>query len=233
MSVSGGEYSFSNITQKIAEILALPNDRGSGVAGFSSYGDNALIVAATQQAILDPNGIRTKLRTTSVLNNIAGVKGDLQWRRDQSLAAYFRISLEQTSNCRVFFGLTDRATNMVDAVPTATVVNITANYFGIQFDSGVDTNWKFIRNDNAGNGTRSDTGIVASAGSILHLYLWTFPTASGNKIIAQLGHDTNRVQFVSDLPLNTANMCYECDIRTLAAVAKGIEIGKVILMQVY
>ncbi len=225
MSVLGGDFNYSEITRKIAEILAKPDDAGSGIPGFTAYGDNALISATTKQAVKDADGIRTRIATSAVLNNNAQVNGDLQWRRDQFVAGYFKVKLQQITNCRAFFGLSDRFTNMVDST------SITANYFGIQFDSGMESNWKFFRNDNSGSGTRTDTTIAAST-NILDFYFWLFATAGGNKIIAQLGHDVDRVLFTSDLPLNTANMGYECSIRALAATAKGIEIGKIFLLQV-
>lgn len=222
MSVLGGEFHFSDVTRKIAEIQAVPTFSDP----FLAYGDGLFIVKNSQSLVRDSNGVRGRLTTSSVPGNTAGMQGEQQWRRDQACAAYFRFKVFSTGILRMFAGLTDYSDFMAKSS------DITANYCGVAFDSSVDTEFQWYRNDGGLHGNRSSTGRIFG-NEVLHLYIWTIPDFAGGKIIMQLGHDSERVQFITDIPQDASNLKYDVSIQALASGARAIEIGKIFLEQVY
>lgn len=213
-----GEYK-QNIERRITDIWP---QIFNGSAIFVSGADNAITAGVIGPSITN-DGIACIVATNGTLNNVAGVKGELMYKRILNPDAYFRFRINQTASMRFFVGLTDAPnTEMVDND------NVTQNFAGIQFStSRGDSSFKFIHNSGGTMPAPTDTGIAANSTDIYDFYMWTYKSAAQNKIIMQLVGPTSsfRTSFTTNLPVETTSLRYGVYLKALASSVKSFTAG--------
>lgn len=208
-----GEY-VRAISRRVTRVYAQPNN-GSPV--IFSDADSAIVASITHASIIDNDGIRSQLGTSSVLNDIAQVKGDTMYRRGLNVDAYIKFKLNQNTNVRFFAGLA-LGNNSVSADQPST------HLMGIGFSSAAgDSTFKFLHGDGPTLCVREDTFVPWSSG-IHELFMHSYKDSSGAKIVAQLDNSWRQI-ISSRIPGNSISMHYEVAARTLTNSAKSFEVG--------
>lgn len=166
------------ISRRVSRIYPQPNG-GSPV--IFSDADSTIIAAITHASVIDDSGIRSQLGTSSILDNVAGVKGDAMYRRSLNVDAYIKFKLNQNSNVRFFAGLSSTATNSVGSDNLGGL-----NAFGVGFSSAAgDSAFQFLHNDGGASPPgRVNTGVPWNNG-MHELFMWTYKEGSGSKIRMQ------------------------------------------------
>lgn len=206
------------LEKRLTEIAA----RRTGVnPNLTQIGDNVTEQSIAPVVVIDAKGLRIRYATGGVSGDSAHVSGDLIYRRDFNILAFFRMKfMLATASIRLFYGLSNQT-----AVTMLSSDNPAGNYFGLQYSSARgDANWQFIRKDGTTQGI-FNTGIAVDV-EVHNLYMNLLASAGKNKIIIQL--DNNIPQsYTTNMPISTTELRFITGFQALAALAREFEFGRV------
>ena len=104
MTITGKDGTFpTNIKRRITEIIAING-------AFTIQGD-ILVETGSGSFVIDSNGIFRRLTTLAVNNDFIQVVGAPHYSRQKEPSFYCRFKLNQTTNQRMFLGLTDQTSS--------------------------------------------------------------------------------------------------------------------------
>lgn len=204
-----GTYPLS-INRRITEIIALNG-------AFTIQGD-IVVETGSGSSSINSNGIFRRLTTLAVNNDFIQVSGTPMYNRQKEPSFYCRFKLNQTTNQRMFLGLTDQTSSS-----TISNAPLAGNYAGLYINTSTSSTFRSCR---AGGGAFSSTSLGISIDTNYHdLYIWLKKSGGGNSMILQL--DSNdRVEYTTTIPTTVSIMKYALLFATAAATAKSIEIAK-------
>ena len=211
MTITGKDGTFpTNIKRRITEIIAING-------AFTIQGD-ILVETGSGSSVIDSNGIFRRLTTLAVNNDFVQCSGTPMYNRQKEPSFYCRFKLNQTTNQRMFLGLTDQTSSV-----TISNAPLSGNYAGLYINTSTSSTFRSARGS---GGAMTTVSLGNAINTNYHdLYIWLKQSGGGNSMILQL--DSNdRVEYTTTLPATTAIMKYALLFATAAATAKSIEIAK-------
>lgn len=207
-------------------VMPRPNTRrttmlaadGSGSATFNGYGD-AITETYSGRGSAAPSatGPASKYQTSAATTNSnAGIAGQVAvYRTGRNVRYQTSCGVDQTTNERVWVGLTDQA-----MTTQAASDNPAGDCAAFRYSSGAESTWKCITKDGT---TQNITDSSVSADTSVHKFEIVFDDAAPNVKFYIDG--TLVATHTANLPSASKNMRFVNNVQTLANEAKTIRTG--------
>lgn len=179
------------------------------------WGQPAPAVAGTAADGSDTEGKWRQVSTTTSINNVASVSGQLgEYPRRWEPSVVFVVKPVDTTSARIWIGLVSGVSTSDD--PAA---NIAAFRYSTAADAG-NGQWRAYTNDGSGGGTITDTGVpILTQRYALGIELTATEVVFRIDGVVVATHTT-------DLPAIDTQLFWIMKIETLAAAAKAIKFSR-------
>lgn len=221
-AINGGEVASGTnwyLTHRVS-VLKVSN---SGASTITNIGTGTASLNGTASNGDDTDGNWVNLLTTTVINNIAGVRSNNTWRADWGITMTNRFKTGADSTL-IRHWVAMSSTSLVTQSDTPT-----AHLAGFRFSTAVpDTNWQCCTSDNTGTLTITDSGVPFAINTDYDFKV-VFGSAVCNFYINNNLVATHTLAGGDKMPGTTNLLEMFNDITTLSAAARSFKFGQSII----
>lgn len=193
----------------------------AGAHGIWQGAFSAILVGSgsTSGALRDSTGLYHQWTSGATINSLSGARiVALYTERDYNPITEWQITLNQTTDCRMFFGYLSSATAPVSGADPLN--NLSGVLFGI--DTGVDGNWHIYQNDGTAGSDSTTINNVAAADTSPHTFALRAVETSSKFQYSYAGGTWTDIN--TTIPAATTGLTWMWWIENLVASAKTFKV---------